>query len=137
MREIKFRAWSKVFKRMSPENAEFHFNGGDSHLHFDVFNGNFDTDVWDFSECVLMQYTGLKDKNGVEIYEGDILSGEKGVFVAKIGGYFSEPSVGFGVHYCKDNDESIFVKEPDPFGVESKLKVIGNIYENPELMEIA
>ena len=48
MKEIKFRAWNNVFKRFAPESAEYHFNGENSHLHFDFFDGNFGVDVWDF-----------------------------------------------------------------------------------------
>jgi YopX protein/Resolvase, N terminal domain len=63
-REIKFRAWHKQVKALKP--VEWINLKGD--LLKVPFYGN-----WAKSSCVLMQYTGLKDKNGKEIYEGDIV----------------------------------------------------------------
>lgn len=62
MREIKFRAWDKETKKMSCCNIE-HF---DDMLDFRF--EHFETD-----EPIFMQYTGLKDKNGREIYEGGVI----------------------------------------------------------------
>lgn len=120
MRELKFRAWHKELNRFAPDYAEYHFDSENSHLHFDVFNGNFDTDVWDFSECEIMQYTGLKDKNGVEIYEGDIVRQyEAGWNTGGIGDWRN--------FVVKCITESRFLLKD--------REVIGNIYENPELLE--
>ncbi|MGK8427376.1 YopX family protein [Bacillus cereus] len=113
MREIKFRAWDKEFKQFS-----------DMALNYKIADINYYTDYeW-------MQYTGLKDKNGKEIYEGDILDDpeEKPLYV--------EFSTKFAA-FC-------FVDKFDPCGPTfyttkdlhyEDLKVIGNIYENPELLE--
>ena len=127
MRDIKFRAWSKVFNRFAPEHAEYHFDGENSHLHFDCFNGNFDTDVWNFSECELMQYTGLTDINGIEIYECDIVR---------------EMFLGFKFHVQFNTVTAQFEAIPidgNPCHsiplFERDFTVIGNIYENPELLE--
>ena len=119
MREIKFRAWHKQEKDM------YHF------INFsgvnDYYNGDLMTLKCGFpDELVLMQYTGLKDKNGKEIYEGDIVRREftkyrKTVFskmkVVKFG--YKHRYSGYGL-----------AKETKTY------KVIGNIYENPELLKV-
>lgn len=76
-----------------------------------------------FAEGILMQYTGLKDKNGVEIYEGDIIKYQrKGI---------SELLV---VEWCKDYASFMFGHIKVEFALRYG-EVIGNIYENPELLE--
>jgi uncharacterized phage protein (TIGR01671 family) len=66
-REIKFRAWHKQVEAMKP--VEWMNFKGD--LLKVPFYGN-----WAKSSCALMQYTGLKDKNGKEIYEGNLIRRE-------------------------------------------------------------
>jgi len=84
---------------------------------------DFDTSTGD----VLMQYTGLKDKNGVEIYEGDILSLGDTASIAQV----------------VWDDFKFKLKWVNPIGASDKiyawkddLEVIGNIYEKPELLEV-
>ena len=75
----------------------------------------------------LMQYTGLKDKNGKEIYEGDIVQGrikDEGIDVKGIVVYCE-----CGYYFIKDKDDEVEIC------IISDLEVIGNIYENPELLE--
>ena len=129
MREIKFRAWDKNKKEMC-EVIELIHNGKYAKL-FGL------TNKWlekKFSKSFeLMQFTGLKDKNRKEIYEGDIL-----VAVGNINIYFL---VGFG----DDTDKEYF-----GFTLESlnrtkmiysfcrdveRYEVIGNIYESPKLLD--
>lgn len=120
MREVKFRAWEKTLNEIIP-----------------VLNVDFDKQIinkgsaWRFfKEIELMQYTGLKDMNGVEIYEGDLVEHEM-----EVNGLW-EPyeacevvfDEGCGI-YCFEWDS------PNPMSVYRNLKVIGNIYENPELSE--
>jgi uncharacterized phage protein (TIGR01671 family) len=117
-REIKFRAWIKNKKKM------VYGKDATSSAHF--------TDSFKYrkNEVELMQYTGLKDKNGVEIYEGDIIVGtykdmgiDTGSVVFKGCGFKVEiPNVG--------DDELV-----DWERYSDSIEVIGNIYENPELLE--
>jgi uncharacterized phage protein (TIGR01671 family) len=125
MREIKFRVWIKEDKSMVNGNENMNnkisFLGGIHYIHTDradglmdqVFigkGGNYRTP----DEAILMQYTGLKDKNGVEIYEGDILCYEATGNIAE----------------CYWNENG-FWHDWEDLGL---LKVIGNIYETPELL---
>ncbi len=133
MREIKFRAWNKELRRMV-NKLNLNFEKDDNH--------------------VLMQYTGLKDKNGKEIYEGDLV---------KLMEWKSNPDI-YKVHpitYKIDWDECgarFHMYSPDelwgklPNGKEREtdegieifrdfsseeqiIEIIGNIYENPELLK--
>ncbi|EJJ1057028.1 hypothetical protein NIN61_000259 [Enterococcus faecalis] len=90
----------------------------------------------DVSECVLMQSTGVKDNNGVEIFEGDIVSVRNHPFQK------TESSVGIEI----DGDYKVSWNEYDLTWCAGNLllarikpyvTVIGNIYENPELLEVA
>lgn len=110
-REIKFRAWDNDDKKLiySGNNYPFHKMGG---YYLDDLIGN---------ESELMQYTGLKDKNGKEVYEGDIVKRYTGyVFEEKIRKY----SLG------NTNEAKVTGYDHHPTD-----EIIGNIYENPELIK--
>ena len=123
MREIKFRAWLKEERKMV--NVETLFIG----INRLCFGNSKTEDLFfrDFEEVELMQYTGLKDKNGKEIYEGDIVilndAEEENRCVVKYK---------YGSYILVDGD----LRE-DLSNVESHkfLEVIGNIYENKSLLE--
>jgi uncharacterized phage protein (TIGR01671 family) len=112
MREIKFRAFYKPQKIMIGfEELCSRFN------RFEIL-----TQKGLFKDFVLMQYTGLKDKNGKDIYEGDIL-GNDGVVV------WNESCACFGYEL---NGEVIV----RPWSLKNEeYEVIGNIYENKEMLK--
>ena len=112
MREIKFRAWHKSWGLMANE-----IGIGDIEANIIVGNTGDTLDIpEEYSNLVFMQYTGLKDMNGNEIYEGDIA--HNGGVVVFGDGCFLLKTAG---------DLDMLVRY--------RMEVIGNIYENPELLE--
>jgi uncharacterized phage protein (TIGR01671 family) len=130
MREIKFRAWDKSQNKM-----------------YQVRGINFDNeDLWlkinetqimgaNLFEVELMQYTGLKDKNGKEICQGDIVEckcGNTGKTILRQVEYI-------GVSFCTKNgsfyNQKTKQREYCYIPLKPYVKVVGNIYENPELLK--
>jgi uncharacterized phage protein (TIGR01671 family) len=120
MKEIKFRAWHEKLNRMI-----YNLSVKDSISEWVDENGK----GWCFEEDI-MQYTGLKDRNGKEIYEGDIIEYRNKVLI--IG--FCKASASFGL-YEKDIDDIKNYYWFDNDISESEIEIIGNIYENQELLE--
>lgn len=132
-REIKYRAWDKLNENMH-EVSRLSFSRDDSEritVDSKIFEN--DTRFLTSKNSVLMQYTGLKDKNGNDIYEGDYLSviifednqEYKGSVVFAEGGFCLEVAM-------LDNKYKVpFVS----FGKDIISEVIGNIYENLNLLE--
>lgn len=122
MRDIKFRAWMKSKNKMI-ENAQNHIS--------------FCEMLCIKEDFIVMQYTGLKDKNGKEIYEGDIVlaHGNTANFPLKYVIVFNDKCA-FKMRWEGRQDESSFYDEDISENGYKIFKVIGNIYENPELLTV-
>lgn len=127
-REIKFRAWNLTYKWM--EDSFFISSGG---VAYDVPSRTFDTPNTEIEEApnyVLMQFTGLRDVNGIEIYEGDIIQlNDEWVSVVEY------RHAGF----CVLIDSIYTVAGPEVVDISEweTIKVIGNIHEHPHLLDEA
>lgn len=126
----KFRAWHKELGRMmlieimyffffDNELEELELNDPVMNDHISVYP----------NEIELMQSTGLKDKNGKEIFEGDILKNNK--YITSV---FYERGA-YCVKFCRTTNTTVTMNVIS-FIEKYKTKVIGNIYENPELLEV-
>jgi len=126
MREIKFRAWSK--------KEEKYYNEVGFHRSIIMWNDGYKKDAMGaltvapvFENYIIEQYTGLKDKNGKEVYEGDIIKAdirEYSIMTMGVIVYSNDLT-----SYCNLNDGgfTMLMRLRD-------IKIIGNIHENPELI---
>lgn len=116
MKEIKFRAWDTT----------------DNTMYRNIQNGNVFADFLHSGTFEIMQFTGLKDKNSKEIYEGDVIRNEHDEFKdysvlwsAKVGAWI------LNGHNCSNSYNDILTK----FSPSEFWEIIGNIYSNPELLK--
>jgi len=127
MREIEFRAWDKSKERMILNYAHV---GKEGKMYV-----AFDTPDMDLE---LMQYTGLKDKNGTKIFEGDLVDNKEN-------GLYKYPLLvekdelqGFSLRPIQTIVKGkilpeVFIRNFNYIGA---FEIIGNIYENPELLKV-
>ena len=124
MKSIKFRAWLKDEKKMIDVKAiDFDEDG-------DVCSVNYPEGKsycgYDRNNIVLMQYTGMKDKNNMKIFDGDIVKLDETEIC------FIEWDEYYCVYKVKDKESDDFLTDFEP----NDLEVIGNIWEHPELLEV-
>ena len=119
----KFRAWMKQYEKMDNDIGEMYFENGEfKYIGDDVHYKRLPEHV------ILMQSTELKDRNSVEIFEGDIVKMAKDVY--------SEPTYYEVVRHrggsyrleSKQHGCELWLRNAD-------CEVVGNVYENPELLE--
>lgn len=138
-REIKFRAWDgKQMFEVGMINFEPGYGEGPQAWdYYNFYDGYGGTD-----SRILMEFTGLKDKNGVEIYEGDLLVGNSSPFVST-----HMPEVK-PIPYPVTFENGCFTWRGEPLGWDTENEppeiclperwatVVGNIYANPELKQV-
>lgn len=131
----KLRAWKKYDSpEMFRDIAFIDFNKKLLGVNYEVSKITTRLDIETLDKFIIMQSTGLKDKNGVEIYEGDVINCRNS---------FRNPMTGSGSLSINRDFKIIFENgEFKAKGFDIRLKnilsyseVIGNIYENPELLE--
>lgn len=131
MRDIKYRAYIKKDYKSELvgkvlEVSSLHLKKNKAIIGYSINKSNYGNHSFNYEDIELMQYTGLHDKNGKEIYESDIVyiaSEDENAFVL-----WDKETARYIIQFnswCADFD-NFYGKE---------LEVIGNIYDNPELLK--
>ena len=123
----KFRAWTEEGKAMY--YGVYPFRDDALLLSYDEIA----FDEVPASDFIVMQSTGLKDKNGSEIFEGDIVKYEAGCNTVTEEVAYDKNFAGFGVRDADTDIIFTFLQLADVVDLIS-LEVVGNIYQNPELL---
>lgn len=123
MNNLKFRAWLKQEKKMV-EVKSLHLSTRKIMYGYSNNSQSYGNKVMSFDDVILMQATGLKDINGKDIYEGDMIKGFDGAYDYE--GYIKYNESYYDV-VCDDYNRALDFMEV--------IEVIGNIYENEELVK--
>ena len=132
MREIKFRAWDKNDKRIfiDPQMIDF-YNKKIGYMQYQTeympdTSYSFPVGFEEFEYSELMEFTGLCDKNGEDIYEGDIVKFLNGIFEV----IWCNEKASFMLKNKEYKEFLNFICENN-----NGMEIVGNIYENPELIK--
>ena len=131
----RYRAWDKIHKTMYEVDDIMSIDFGKSKISVKTLFFE-QTNRYDFDDIVLMQSTGLKDENGKEIFEGDIVKVTDGDERTNF------PDGGIGTICGLDGIFMWYIDGQVHNGLfdisqEYYIEVVGNIYENPELLEVS
>ncbi|MBG8117409.1 YopX family protein [Enterococcus faecium] len=128
----KFRAWDKR-KNVMRDVAVLHFTKNGKTNFIEYWINPTELKSYHVRNIDLMQSTGMKDKNGVDIFEGDVVITSKGAI-----GYvaYLQQEAGFVVVLKKSDYRLGHRNTGESYDVATAHEVIGNIYENSELLEV-
>ena len=133
MREIKLRAWDKKLKRICKVYA-ISFKNERIVVYYESED---EPSNWlKLDRFILMQYTGLKDNNGKEIYEGDIVKNlsEDGYPIRGLV-FYDDGSFKVTSSHADITNKNIYDILDENLIEDNNMKIIGNKYENPELLK--
>lgn len=144
MKDIKFRAFHKPTSKKMFDVVQIDFTNKIVFSYERIHNTSkysyFDTVSYNFSDCELMQYTGLTDCEGKEIFEGDIVEVEFDDYYSNDFFTIDEGSIFIGKiifesfgYYIEFDDTYMSINDINTFNI--KIKILGNIHQNPELLE--
>lgn len=129
-RDIKFRYWNEIRKRFENQFDEIYMDTEGVAYGFINTPGDNHLSSYQLTPC---QYTGFKDKNDREIYEGDIIQLPKRDIIAKV--EWKEESAGMVLISVRENKFIQLVYSIGYTHNGEKAEVIGNIYQTPELLK--
>ena len=134
-REIKFRLWSKIGKKfIETDNPDLDFVINNNGYLYSIENFYGEIYISPQMDIEVLQFTGLQDRNGKEIYEGDILKYNfpydgRLKHISPV--TYLETQSSFGIKDIYGNEIPLYRITANNY-----FEVIGNIYENPELLEV-
>lgn len=138
MREVKFRAYIEMENKIA-DVCTIDFDDRSIGVLEINLMGHPYIKMWDFDQVILMQYTGLKDKNGTKIYDKDILYWEDlsdlsdGTLDSNVLVFWDDEHLRWSV---KVIERKMRVEGLYDYTISEEIEIIGNVSENPELLEV-